>query len=151
MRSHTGYVMTLGGCPVHWASKLQTEIALSTGESEYIALAQALQELIPMCRLLDFFKGSFNLSEGDSVIVKSKIFEDNNGAISMASTPQMTPCTKHIAVKYHFVKRYFGDNKFPDHPFFLEKIDTKEQKADIFTKGLPADTFQYLCSLLCNY
>jgi hypothetical protein len=42
VKSRTGYVITLGGCPVLWVSKLQTEIALSTLESEYIALSQAI-------------------------------------------------------------------------------------------------------------
>lgn len=40
--SHTVYVTSLGGCPIQWASKLQTEVALSTTEAEYIAIAQAL-------------------------------------------------------------------------------------------------------------
>ena len=151
VRSRTGYVMTLGGCPVHWASKLQQEVSLSTCESEYIALAQALRELIPMCRMLDTFKKAFSLPEGDNVNVKSKIFEDNNGAISMASTPQMSPRTKHIATKYHFVKQYFGTKCISDHPFVLEKIDTKEQKADIFTKGLDVITFKHLRKILCGY
>ena len=46
--SRTGYVMTMGGCPIHWTSKLQEMIALSTTEAEYIALAQAMWEFIPM-------------------------------------------------------------------------------------------------------
>ena len=49
VRSPTGYAMTLGGCPVHWTSKLQTEIALSTLEAEYIALAQGMREFVHLC------------------------------------------------------------------------------------------------------
>ena len=48
VRSRTGHVMTLGDCPMHWTSKLQTEQALSTTEAEYIALAQSLREFISM-------------------------------------------------------------------------------------------------------
>jgi hypothetical protein len=48
VKSCTGYVMTLGGCPIQWNSKLQTEIALSTMEAEYIALSQAMRKLIPL-------------------------------------------------------------------------------------------------------
>ena len=47
VRSRTGYVLLFGGCPVLWVSKLQTEVALSTTEAEYIALSQAMQDLIP--------------------------------------------------------------------------------------------------------
>ena len=48
VKSRSGFVMTLGGCPIQWSSKLQTEIALSTTEAEYIALSQAMRELIPL-------------------------------------------------------------------------------------------------------
>ncbi len=48
----TGYVICYAGCPVFWQSKLQTEIALSTAEAEYIALSQALRETIPMTNLM---------------------------------------------------------------------------------------------------
>ena len=46
--SRTGYIIQHTGCPVIWYSKLQTEIALSTMEAEYIALSQAMQEVIPL-------------------------------------------------------------------------------------------------------
>ena len=48
VKSRTGYVLTLGKTPLLWVSKLQTEVALSTTEAEYIALSQAMRELIPM-------------------------------------------------------------------------------------------------------
>lgn len=50
--SRTGFIITYCGCPIHWASKLQSEIALSTTKSEYIALSMATRELIPIRRLL---------------------------------------------------------------------------------------------------
>jgi hypothetical protein len=50
--SRTGYVICYTGCPIFWQSKLQTEIALSTAEAEYIALSQALRETIPMTNLM---------------------------------------------------------------------------------------------------
>ena len=95
---------------------------------------------------------AFDLRQTEPVTIKSKIFEDNNGAISTATTPKMTPRAKHIAVKYHFVKKYFAKKKCDyDHPFDLQKIDTLLQKANIFTKGL--NDFSFLCirKLLCNY
>ena len=137
VRSRTGYVMTMGGCPIHWTSKLQTELALSTTEAEYIALEQAMREFIPIRRAFDDMLAAFNLDKDAHHAVKSTIFEDNNGAISTATTPKMTPRTKHIAVKYHFVKQLFNPNH-EDNPFTLVKIDTLEQKADVFAKGLTA-------------
>lgn len=150
VKSRSGYVMTMAGCPISWTSKLQSEIALSTTEAEYIALAQALRELIPMRRAFEDMLTAFDLTKDNPITVKSKIFEDNNGAISTARTPKMTPRTKHIAVKYHFVKQLFAR---PDNQsvFALEKINTEFQKADIFTKGLNSEAFGRIRKLLCNY
>jgi hypothetical protein len=50
--SQTGYVIQYAGCPIYWQSKLQTEIALSTAEAEYIALSQTLRETLPMTSLM---------------------------------------------------------------------------------------------------
>jgi hypothetical protein len=52
-KSRTGYVIMFAGCPLIWASKLQTEIALSSTEVEYIALSTATREIIP---LMEFMK-----------------------------------------------------------------------------------------------
>jgi hypothetical protein len=59
--SRTGYVIFLGGCPVTWASHLQTEIVLSTTESEYIPLSSAARELIPLRQLLLDRRTQFHL------------------------------------------------------------------------------------------
>ncbi len=50
--SQTGYVIWYAGCPIYWQSKLQTEIALSMAEAEYIALSQALRETLPLTSLM---------------------------------------------------------------------------------------------------
>jgi hypothetical protein len=55
VRSRTGYVILVSGCPILWKSKLQTEIALSTMEAEYVSLSQACKDLFP---LLDLIKSS---------------------------------------------------------------------------------------------
>ena len=147
VRSRTGYVFTLGGCPIQWSSKLQTEIALSTTEAEYIALSQAMRELIPLRRLLLEIGTYMKLSFGPTCNIKSTVFEDNNGAIATATSVKMTPRTKHIAVKYHFFKNHIG----PGTGISLSKIDTQLQKADIFTKGLAPPTFVVLRRLLCGW
>ena len=55
--SRTGYVVKYANCPIMWMSKLQTEISLSTTESEYIAFSQSLRKVIPMMALLEELKG----------------------------------------------------------------------------------------------
>ena len=142
--------MTMGDCPIHWTSEMQTEVALSTTESECIALCQAFREFVPMQRFFNDMLESFNLQALCPPTVESKTLEDNNGTMSMATMPKMSPRTKHIAVKCHFVKSCFARKKMGDHPFALEKIDTLEQKADIFTKGLNEVGFLRIRKLLCH-
>jgi hypothetical protein len=60
-KSRTGYVVMYAGCPIIWASQLQTEIALSTTEAEYLALSTALRQTIPIMRLVKELGKHFNL------------------------------------------------------------------------------------------
>jgi hypothetical protein len=147
VKSRTGYVMTLGGCPIQWNSKLQTEIALSTTEAEYIALSQAMRELIPLRRLLLEIVTTMKLPGVTNSLIKSTVFEDNNGAISTATAVKMTPRTKHIRVKYHFFKGHIDAGT----GISLSKNHTNLQKADIFTKGLTPQKFVKIRKLLCGW
>ena len=129
-----GFVITLGDCPINFASKHQTEIALSTFEAEYIALATAMRELIPLRRAFVEMASPFNLASKDNPVVKSKVFEDNNGCISTCRAPRMTLRTKYIAVKYHFfIRNYLNlDHTVKrEHNYELLKIESEEQKADL--------------------
>jgi hypothetical protein len=147
VKSRTGYVMTLGGCPIQWSSKLQTEIALSTTEAEYIALSQAMRELLPLRRLLLEIALAMELPGVKDSVIKSTVFEDNNGAIATAKSVKMTPRTKHIAVKYHFFKSHISD----ESGISLDKIDTNLQKADILTKGMAPQKFVEMRTILCGW
>jgi hypothetical protein len=147
VKSRTGYVMTLGGCPIQWTSKLQTEIALSTTEAEYIALSQSMRELLPLRRLLLEMATAMKLPGIENSVVKSTVFEDNNGAIATAKSVKMTPRTKHIGVKYHFFKSHIVEGS----GIILDKIDSNIQKADIFTKGLAPQKFAEIRHLLCGW
>jgi hypothetical protein len=151
VKSRTGYVMTLGDCPIQWNSKLQTEIALSTTEAIYIALSQAMPELIPLRRLLLEIVQTMKLPGITNSLIKSTVFEDNNGAISIATAVWMTPRTKHIAVKYHFFKSHIDVGTRVGTGITISKIDTNLQKADIFTKGLAPQKFAEIRKLLCHW
>lgn len=136
--SRTGYVIMYAGCPVHWLSKLQTEVALSTTESEYIALSQAMRDVIPMIDLLKEIDEIFPVYM-PTPEVHCKVWEDNNGCLVLANEGKFSPRTKHIAVKYH----HFRD-KVKNGTITVHAIDTKEQTADIFTKPLDESLFLYL-------
>ena len=150
--SRTGYVIMFANCPIMWVSKLQTEVALSTTEAEYIALSQAMRDVIPFMHLVEELGGSLSFgmdkpevqlkqrkpNAADSKLV-CEVFEDNRGALELANVPKMRPRTKHIALKYHHFREHVRNGMIVVKP-----IDTREQIADIFTKPLPRDAFQYL-------
>ena len=101
VKSRTGYVLTLAGCPLIFGSKLQTKIALSTVESEFIALSTAICELIPLRRILQEVGRALNLELSKLSIVQSTCFEDNTyGALGLALTPRMTPRTKRSQISF---------------------------------------------------
>ena len=74
------------------------------------------------------------------------MFEDNNGTIQLATTPKMRPRTRHIGVKYHHAL-----DKIRQGLISIQKNDTQFQRADIFTKALPVDTFTRLRKFLLGW
>jgi hypothetical protein len=106
-----------------------------------------MRELLPLRRLLSEIVTEMNLSGATDSVIKSTVFEDNNGAISTATSVKMTPRTKHIGVKYHFFKSHLTDGS----GITLDKIDTNLQKADIFTKGMAPQKFVTMRRLLCGW
>jgi len=148
VKSQTGFVLTLGSCPLLWSSKLQTEIVLSTTEVEYIALSQSMHTLLPMQSLLKEVSANLQLSYSNESVVKTHVWEDNNGTLHLTTNPNTVSIqTKHLAVKYHF----FWHHIVTSGKIRVLKVNTMEQIADIFTKGLPVDTFTYLAGKLIGW
>jgi hypothetical protein len=134
--SRTGFVILYHNCPIHWGSKLQTEIALSTTEAEYIALSTAARELIPLRRLLreltQFSPLRHNITSPSGNLPPSIIYEDNAACLSIATKDSHhKPRTKHMAIKYHHFRDYVKSGALS-----IVKIPTKSNLADIFTKPL---------------
>jgi hypothetical protein len=149
VRSRTGYVITLGSVPVIWKSKLQTEIALSTCEAEYIAASQAMRELIPLIATLDAITSEMGISRDPTTTISS-LWEDNEAALTIMTNhinglPKLSPRTRHIACKYHWFLGKLGKN------IIAKKIHTKQQKADIFTKGMRTEDFAHIRFLLLGW
>ena len=122
-KSTSGYVFQVGGTPISWRSKKQACVALSTAEAEYIALAGTAQESLWLQQL-------FSDLEKEPT-KKMVIFEDNQSAISMAKNPQFHGRSKHIAIKYHFIREQVRNGKVE-----LKCCRTNDMVADIMTKGL---------------
>jgi hypothetical protein len=136
-RSRSGYVIVYAGCPIVWASKLQTQIALSTTEAEYIALSTALRDTIPLMNLVQELQGNgFDYSVTKPTI-HCKVFEDNSGALEIATVHKYRPRTKHINTQYHHFRQYVDEGKIT-----IIAIKSEDQRADVLTKSLTAVLFE---------
>ena len=80
------------------------------------------------------------------VATKSTVFEDNNGAIRVAKCPKLTPTSKFIAVKYHWFRQHVESGEIN-----ITKVESRNQLADIFTKGLLGGSFLNIRKLLCGW
>ena len=130
-KSTSGRAFFLGKRLVSWTSKKQNCTSQSTAEAEYVAATVNCSNIV-------WFK---QLLEGMKQEIKEPIvmFRDNTSAINISKNPVMHSKTKHIAIKYHFVRELVQEKEIK-----LEYVHTKEQIADIFTKPLPKDAFLYL-------
>ena len=136
-RSRHGYVITYQGCPLLWKSQLQTEIALSSTESEYIGISHGLRDVIPIIEILkELNQYGFDIGSTQGK-VRCRVFEDNSGAIEMARVHKYRPRTKHVNVKYHHFRDYVDRGEIT-----VSAINTKEQPADILTKPVNEATLQ---------
>jgi hypothetical protein len=128
-KSRTGYVIMYAGCPIIWASQLQTEISLSTTEAEYVALSSALRNTIPLMRLTGEIKEQVNIPMIEIPTVKCRAFEDNSGAVELSKVHKMRPRTKHFNTKYHHFRRYVQNKSIN-----VMQVPTTEQVADILQR-----------------
>jgi hypothetical protein len=91
-KSRTGYIISYGGHPIVWASKLQTKVVLSRTESEYVGLLESLHVTIVMMNLLKELKAFGVPISKTTPMVFCKLFEDYAGAIHLATVPKIRPC-----------------------------------------------------------
>jgi hypothetical protein len=141
VRSRSGILVTYDDTSVFWSSKLQTEIALSTMEAEYIALSAGMRILIHLRRIHEdvctHFKGCEIPYDPQSNI--SHVFEDNHACFVLATTdpPRMTPRSKSIAIKYHWFREHLKEGEIE-----MRTTKSEDQRANILTKALPRPQFE---------
>ena len=117
------FVFTLAGGAVSWSSKKQSSVALSSTESEYMALLHALKEQIWIKRLLN--EMGYNIDD------QNIIYTDSQSAIALAQNPEHHARTKHIDIQYHFIRNCVEDGRLK-----LEYCSTEDMVADGLTKAL---------------
>ncbi|XRB21929.1 retrovirus-related Pol polyprotein [Pseudoscourfieldia marina] len=136
-RSTSGYIFFLNGGPISWASYLQTTVALSTVESEVMALTEAIKEAIYIRRLLESLGAA---QEGPTII-----YTDSTGAEALVDHPTSHRRTKHIEIRREFIKFHIGHETVK-----IERVSTKDQLADIMTKPLRQDIHNYLVQMILH-
>ncbi|KAL9256703.1 Retrovirus-related Pol polyprotein from transposon TNT 1-94-like protein [Drosera capensis] len=129
-KSTTGFVFTVGGTTVSWMSRLQKSVALSTTEAEYITLSEAGKEMIWLKNLLE----ELGRKQDDSVL-----YSDSQSAIHLAKNPVFHAKTKHIQLRYHFIRGLISDGTLS-----LRKILGSKNPANMLTKGVTTEKLK-LC------
>jgi hypothetical protein len=122
-KSMSGYVFLASGEAITWKSKKQSIIALSTTESEYVALSESGRQA---CWLRNLY-GKLGFPQTKPTVINS----DNEGSVSMTQDPQFHAQSKHIALCHHWVKDLVNDNVLEIH-----NVCNPEQMADVLTKAL---------------
>ena len=120
-RSTTGYVFMLkpDGPPISWKCKKQPTVALSSCEAEYMALAASIQETMFLFMLLRSFLKQRSVT----------VFVDNQGTIALASKYVTENRSKHIDIRYHFIREKILSG-FVD----LTYVPSEDNVADLMTK-----------------
>ncbi len=107
LKSRSGWIIFYAECPIIWASKLQSQVVLSTTLAKYIALSMSLQDVLPIMFLIkEMRERGFQVIRTAPQAYDCKVFEDNSGALELAHLPKLCPCTKHINVCYHHFREH---------------------------------------------
>ena len=121
-KSRAGWIIFYAGCPIIWASRLQTQVSLSTTEAEYIALSMSLRDVIPALELVTEVT-----SHGCKVLCSEP---------ELARLPKFRPRTKHINVAWHHFRDHARQGLIKFFP-----CSTEDMVADVLTKPLPQNPF----------
>ena len=126
--SITGYISYFGLAPIFWSSQKQPTVALSTMETEYMALTKATYETIWLQKL--------SSELGIPTNSPTTIFIDNQSAMCFAENPVFHACSKHIDICHHFVRECLATNEV-----ILNHCASEENVANMFTKPLAKPQF----------
>ncbi|GJX89204.1 retrovirus-related pol polyprotein from transposon TNT 1-94, partial [Tanacetum coccineum] len=129
-RSTSGSAQFLGDILVSWSSKKQKSTAISTIEAEYIAMSGCCAQILWMRSQLTDYGFAFN---------KIPLYCDNRSAIALCCNNVQHSHSKHIDIRHHFIRE-----KVEKGVVELYFVTTDYQLADIFTKALPREWFEFL-------
>jgi hypothetical protein len=133
--SISGFSFHYGAGAVSWSSKKQSIVSLSSTEAEYVAQTHAAKEAIWLRSFVSEIRG-----ENEKPLTISC---DNQGAIALAKDNKYHARTKHIDLRYHFIREAVEDGKIK-----VQYIPTDDNISDVFTKALPRPKFQRMVEML---
>ena len=133
-KSLSGYLIMLNGGPVQWKSKVQSIVAHSSTEAEYIAVSVVCNEIVWIKRVLDFLGYSQHTTS---------IHVDNRSAICLAESEKDDRRTRHIDVKYHLIKGLVNSKQI-----VLHHISGTDNPADMFTKSETVKMFMSMRNVI---
>ena len=137
-RSVSGAVVMFVGGAVSWMSRTQRCVSLSSSEAEYIAMAEATKDALFLRQLLGFM---WPECREQKVIM----YEDNEGALRLASNPLSSNRTKHIDVRYHFIR-----DEVKRGSIMVLHVKSEGQHADALTKPLAIEVFRKHRDFMCG-
>ena len=128
--STSGYAYLLNNGAISWSSKKQTCVSLSSMEAEYVACAAAVQEAVWLKRFLE--RLGINGMKKDPILIHC----DSEAAIAYAKDPKDHKRTKHIDIKYHFIRDMISKKQVT-----VRYLSTHKMLADPLTKPIARDVF----------
>lgn len=124
-KSTTGWVFTLAGGPISWSSQRQKTVATSTMDAEYVACAEAAKEAVWIRNFIN------DLRIPGVHIDTVPLYIDNNSALKLTRNPEFHSRSKHIDIKHHFIRE-----KVEEGVINTQRVNTKDNLADVLTKAL---------------
>jgi hypothetical protein len=129
-KSITGYIIFVSGTAISWKSKSQPCVTLSSTEAEYVALNETVREVKFIFQILK--------TMGIEAEKPARIYVDNVGSIFLSKNKTSGERTKHIDLKYHFIREQVQNGLID-----IQFVRTSENHADIFTKNTNGEKFKY--------
>ena len=136
--STSGSIIMMAGGPVAWKSKLQRIQSHSSVEAEYISMGDGAKDVMyirNICKESDFYPS----------LKPTPMLIDNSSAIAISKGPGVTSRTRHIELRYHYVRQLVSNDEIAP-----TKIGTKDNVSDVLTKAVSTDVFNHLVPFLVS-
>ena len=139
-RSTSGNMFSIGSATITWSPNWQEITALSTTEAEYISATSSACQVVWLRKLLSDI--------GQEQKGATDIYYDNKSAIALTKNPIQHWRTKHIDIRFHFIRNLVSDGSKA-----VKFCHTEDQVANIFTKVLSGKKHSYFRMKLgvCNF